>query len=132
MKPQSANSPLLSRWLRPLLVGLCVGVIAGTLLLLVAALVLKSVSLPASTIRPMAVTAAGVGAFAAGLAAAITAKERGLLTGAVCGALLYLLLLLIGLVRLGGADTGYAFIKWAVLTVCGAVGGLVGVNRKRH
>lgn len=132
MKPQSARRPLLQRWLTPLLIGLCVGVVVGTLLLLGAALLLQSAQLPAGALSPLALTAAGIGALAGGCAAALAAKERGLLIGAVCGTLLYLLLLIAGWARLGGADAGYACLKWAVLTVCGAVGGLIGVNRKRR
>jgi len=132
MKSPSANSPWFRRWLRPLLVGLCIGIITGTLLLLGAALLLKAADLPTGAVPPLALTAAGVGAFAAGLTAALLAGERGLITGALCGTLLYLLLLLVGVTRTGSIEGGYALIKWAVLTVCGAVGGLVGVNRKKR
>ena len=52
--------------------------------------------------------------------------------GALCGTLVYLLLLLTGLLRSGSIEGGYALIKWAVLTVCGAVGGLIGVSRKKR
>ena len=132
MKPQSANAPLVRRWLRPLLVGLCVGVVVGTLLLLGAALLLKEADLPVGVIPPLAIAAAGVGAFFAGLSTTLLVKERGLMLGALCGTLLYLLLLLAGFARGGGIQGGYALIKWAVLTVCGAIGGLIGVNRKRR
>ena len=132
MRPQSANTPWLRRLLMPLLWGLCVGVVVGTLLLLGAALLLQGADLPTGAIPPLAVGAAGIGAFAAGVTAALLTGQRGLITGALCGTLLYLLLLLVGLARSGSIEGGYALIKWAVLTVCGAVGGLVGVNRKQH
>lgn len=132
MKPQSANTSLFRRWLRPLLVGVCVGVVVGTLFLLGAALLLKAADLPTGATTPLAMGAAGLGALAAGFAAALVAKERGLLVGALCGTLTYLLLLLVGLIRSGGVEGGYALTKWAVLTVCGAVGGLIGVNRKKR
>lgn len=132
MRPQSANPSLLRRWLRPLLVGVCVGVVSGTLLLLGAALLLRAADLPAGAVTPLALGAAGLGTLAAGFAAALMAGERGLLVGALCGTLIYLLLLPVGLTRFGGAEGAFALTKWAVLTVCGAVGGLIGVNRKRH
>ncbi len=125
-----ANTSLFARWLRPLLLGLCVGVAGGTLLLLGAALLLQSADLPAGAIPALAVGAAGGGALAAGWTAALLSRARGLLMGALCATLLFLLLLVTGLVRSGGIEGGYALTKWAVLTVCGAVGGLIGVNRR--
>ena len=80
----------------------------------------------------LAVTAAAIGSLIAGLVAALCAGKRGLVTGAVCGTVMALILLIVGLSRSGGADVGYTALKWAVMTLCGAIGGLIGVNRKRH
>ena len=131
MKPREKTSSLWLTALRPMGVGLCVGMVCCTLLLLLAAAVMNTVDVPQGAVVPLAVCAAGCGAFAAGLAAALVAGRRGLLWGAVCGALLFLCLVLAGIVRFGGVDGGFAAIKAAVLTFCGAVGGLIGVNRKR-
>ena len=122
----------LTTLLRPIGVGLCVGVVTATLLLLGAATVLWQADIPRGAVVPMAVTAAAIGALVAGLVAALCADKRGLLTGAVCGTLMALMLLVVGLVRFGGVDVGYTALKWAVMTLCGAIGGLIGVNRKRH
>ena len=132
MRSHEKSAPLRLTALRPLGLGLCVGVVCCTLLLLLAAVLLNTADIPHGAAVPLAVSAAGLGAFAAGLTASLLTGRRGLLTGALCGTLLYLLLLLVGLARTGGADGGYALIKWAVLTVCGAVGGLIGVNRKKR
>lgn len=132
MTSRSAKSPLIAKWLLPLFWGLGVGLVVGTLLLMLTAKLVQSAEIPLSALAPLAVIAVGIGCFLAGLVAALVAKERGLLLGAMCGTLTYLLLLLVGLFRFGGVAGGYALIKWAVLTVCGAGGGLVGVNRKRH
>lgn len=132
MKPrEKSKTPWLAA-LRPLGLGLCVGALCCTLLLLLAALLMNTADIPHSAVAPLAVCAAGFGAFAAGLTATLISRKRGLLTGAACGILLYLVLLLSGLVRDGGVDGVYALIKAAVLTVCGAVGGILGVNRKRR
>ena len=131
MKPHEKTKPLWSVAWRPLGIGLCMGVVCCTLLLLLAALLLNTADIPHGVVMPLAVCAAGCGAFTAGLAAALIAGQRGLVWGAVCGGLLYLILLLVGLVRSGGVDGGYAVIKAALLTLCGAIGGLIAVNRKR-
>ena len=130
MKSRTTNT--LITLLRPIGVGLCVGIVTATLLLLGAAVALWKVDVPRGAIAPMAVTAAAIGSLIAGVVAALCAGKRGLVTGAVCGTVMALILLIVGLSRFGGADVGYAALKWAVMTLCGAIGGLIGVNRKRH
>ncbi len=132
MKAQDRTQSFLHRWLRPLLVGLCVGVLCCTLLLLLMALLIRSVDVPRAAITPLAVTAAAVGAFLAGLTAALTARKNGLLLGALCGLALFLLVLIAGAARSAGVSGSYALVKAAVLTVAGAIGGVLGVNRRKH
>lgn len=127
MNKPSKTPPIL----RPLLFGLCVGVVGCTLLLLAAACVLKSVDLPLEVSTPVAVTAAAVSALLGGWATARAAGSRGLLMGGACGGMLFLIILLCGMLR-GGVDSGYAAVKLAALTLGGAIGGVLGVNRRRH
>ena len=122
-------SPLLTL-LKPVLIGLCVGAVAATGLLLLSALLVYKLTLPAGALPPIAVTAVGLGCFCGGLAVGLSAKENGLFAGALCGTLTYLVLLIAGLAYTGDAAVGYAALKWAVMTVCSAAGGVVGVNRR--
>ncbi len=114
---------------KPLLIGMCVGVVTATLLLLLCALLVFKTTLPSGAITSMALVATGVGGLAGGIATGLSAGQKGLLIGAVCGTLLYLILLIIGLAR-GGVAPAYAAIKWAMLTVCSAAGSVWGVNRR--
>ena len=123
------KSPL-TPYIKPLLWGIATGVVAATVLLLLCALLVYRVSLPAGAVTPLAVTSVALGAFAGGLAAGLSGRQSGLLMGAVCGTLLYLILLIAGLARGGGVAPGYAALKWAVMTVCSAAGGVLGVNRR--
>ena len=118
-------------FLRPLLVGLCIGVVSCTLLLLLAALLFRSVDIPTGAVTPIAVTVAAIGTFLAGWVAARVAGSRGLLIGSACGLVLFLTILLIGLIR-GNVEVGFAAIKLAALTLSGAIGGVLGVNHKRR
>ena len=130
MTPQESRP---NRWqdqLLPLLIGLGVAIVCGTLLLLLAAVLIQKVDVPHGALAPLAITAAGIGAFIGGLTAALCARRRGLVMGAICGGLLYALLLLAGYLYAGGVDPGAAVIKLVVLTVCGAIGGILGVNRR--
>lgn len=130
MKTQDRSRPWMQSWLRPVLIGCCVGVLTATLLLLLMALLIRSVDIPRAAITPMAYAAAGAGAFAAGLTAALIARKNGLLLGICCGLVLFLILLLAGVARPGGISGSLAAIKLAVLTLTGALGGVLGVNRR--
>ena len=106
----------LSLWLRPLLVGVCVGVVCTTLLLLLCALLLYKLALPTTVVTPMALVALGLGGFGGGMAAGLGSREKGLLIGGIADG--------------KGPTWGYAVLEWAVLTVCSAAGGVLGVNRR--
>lgn len=129
MNTQTRTRLSLHPYVKSLLLGLGVGVVTATLLLLLCALVITRVAVPDQAILPMAVTAMGIGSLVGGCAVGLSAKQHGLLLGAVCGTLLYLILLILGVSR-GGVAPAYAALKWAVLTVCSAAGGVWSVNRR--
>lgn len=129
MKPQESQNRW-RPWLLPLLPGVGVGIVGSTLLLLLMAVLITQVDVPQGMLAPLAVSAAGVGAFAGGLTTALCAGRRGLVMGALCGGVLYVILLLAGLLSTGDINPGYAILKLAVLTLCGAIGGILGVNRR--
>ena len=127
----SAHIPFrLPPYAKSLLIGLCVGVVSGTLLLLAGALLLYKLNLPIGAVTPMAMAAMAIGGLCGGIAVGLSAGQKGLLLGAACGTLLYLLLLLAGAIRGGDLAPTYAAIKWAVTTVCSAAGSVWGVNRR--
>lgn len=132
MDPSNKTSSPFVSWLRPLLIGVAVGVIACIALLLLMAAVVRSVDVPSRATMPMAVAAAAGGAFLSGLTAAHLAGRRGLLFGALCGAMLFLLILIAGFVRYSGVSGGFTAVKLLVLTAAGAVGGVLGVGRKKR
>ena len=117
---------------RPVLWGVALGGVVTTLLLLLMALLMTVKDFPQASITPLATVAAAIGAFIGGLTAARIAKQQGLLIGALCGALLYAIILLTGLAHAGELQASSVFIKWAILIACGAVGGIIGVNLKRR
>lgn len=119
-------------WLRPMLVGLAVGLIGCVGSLMLAALLVQTVDVPRAAILPLAIAAAAIGAFLAGLTAAAVSGQRGLLFGAVCGLLLWLLILLAGVARYTGVSGGNTLIKLAALVLAGGVGGVLGVNMRKR
>lgn len=99
---------------------------------MLAALLVQAVDVPRAAIMPLAIAAAAIGAFLAGLTAAAVAGQRGLLFGAVCGLLLWLLILLAGVARYTGVSGGNALIKLAALVLSGSIGGVLGVNLRKR
>lgn len=134
MSGRNTSPSIFERWVRPVLIGLAVGVICCILLLMLMAAVVQSVDVPRCATMPMAVIAAAAGAFTAGLTAAAITGRRGLPVGAVCGLTLFLLILIAGFVRYSGVGGGYALIKLAVLLASGSAGGLLGmgIRKKRR
>ena len=117
--------------LRPVLVGAVVGAGCCLLLLLAMAAVMAAKDIPKAAVTPMAVVAAAAGAFVGGLVCARIAKMRGLLFGAACGLVLYLIVMIAGFALLREIRGGYAVVKLAVMLGCGAVGGVLGVNMRK-
>lgn len=132
MRAHDRTPSFFHRWLRPVLVGVAVGLIGCIGLLMLMALIVQSVGVPRAAILPLAIAAAAIGAFLAGLTAAAIAGQKGLLLGAVCGLVLWLLILLAGVARYEGVSGGNALIKLAALLLSGGIGGVLGVNMRKH
>ncbi len=132
MESRDRTPSFARQWLRPLLVGTAIGVIVCVAALLLMAALVRTVDVPRAAVLPLAIAAAAAGAFAGGLAAAAAAGQRGLAVGALCGLVLYLLILLAGFIRYSGVSGGTAVLKLAVLIVAGGLGGVLGVNCRRH
>lgn len=102
------------------------------LLLLLMAAVIAAVDVPKAAITPLAVVASAVGAFVGGIVAAKIAKEKGLLFGAACGLILFVLVLVAGFAVLKEVRGSFAVAKLFILIGCGAIGGILGVNSRKH
>lgn len=119
--------------LRPLGVGIGIGVIMCAVILLIAAAIMTTGILPASAVTPVALAAAAIGAFVGGLAAAKLSRERGLLYGAGVGLSLFLLATIVGVAASQELRGTMMLLKAALMIGGGALGGVLGVNlKKRH
>lgn len=132
MKSRGEDTVMVKRFLRPVCIGAFVGAIGCLLVLLLMAAVLAAVDVPKAAITPLAVAAAAFGALIGGIVAAKMAREKGLLLGAACGLVLFLIVLVAGFAVLKEIRGSYVVIKLLVLVGCGAVGGVLGVNLGKH
>ncbi len=119
------------KWIRALLLSVLTALCASLLLLAAIAFAAARMgALPRASLT-LATTLAACGAvFLGGLAASLSAKERGMLLGLGCGAVFLLCaaaatVLLFGL-ELEPASGG----KAAAVLLSGAIGGILGANRK--
>lgn len=85
--------------------------------------------LPLTLLNPLAAFSLLMGTFAAGYWASRSIGQRGMLTGASCGAALFLVLLIASLQTKAQVDLT-ALIKLAISLLSGAIGGVTGVNRR--
>ena len=117
---------------RPFLVGSGVGLAAGLVILLLASLVMMSGVFPSSLVTPIALVTMAIAAFVGGLVSAIVSRERGLLYGAGCGLLLFLFVTVLGMAVSQELRGVMMLIKAGLAIGSGALGGVLGVNRKRR
>lgn len=113
----------------------CWGSAAGAavimlLILLFTVVFVKLRQVPQAVAVPLTIAAASVGAFVGGCVAGGIARRRGILYGFSSGLLLFALLFLCGVILVREPLASAAFIKLALMIFFGAVGGILGVNRK--
>ena len=132
MRTRESHTSVFTALIRPLLIGVAVGVVVSVLTLMLMALLVQSIDVPRAAVLPLAMSAGATGAFVGGLTTALAAGRRGLLMGALCGLVLFFLILLAGFVRFAGVSGGTAVLKAAVLAVAGGIGGLLGVLRRKR
>lgn len=70
------------------------------------------------------------GCFAASFTAARRRRRNGLLTGLICGGIIFAVLLLGGLIFVRSFTAGGFFSKMLIIMICSSIGGIMGVNRQ--
>lgn len=126
------EEPVLLKRLRPVILGTAAGVLCCLAVLLIFALLMSIVDIPQPAVTPMAVAAAIIGAFVGGLVCARISGSHGLIYGAACGALMYLLIIIAGFSLLNDIRGWYAVIKLVAVLASSAAGGVYGVNMRRR
>ncbi len=104
------------------------GILTMLLLMSLFALTLSSIRLPLSVFRPAGFLIGALSSGAAGFLCSLMSRERGFFYGLFCGAVLFLILLLLCLLIWQQKLGPYALVKFFAMLLCGAVGGSIGVN----
>ncbi|MEG1274400.1 MAG: TIGR04086 family membrane protein [Ruthenibacterium sp.] len=120
-----------------LLAGAACGFLAFAGILCICAAVLCNIDLPLKMLSPIMITAVCVSVLSGAMVFTRLQKKRGLLSGALFGAGVFLLIWLISILQGGTALTQLAAIKALSVVCAGACGGYLGVlqgekKRKLH
>ncbi len=132
MKTHNQKRTPMGYWARPLAVGMAVGLLISLLLLAVFAAVMASGLLSSRALSPLALSAATLGSLVGGFVSARAARMRGLLYGAGCGLLLFLLTVAVGFIAFPDASAPLLPLKAVLAVAAGALGGVLGVNMKHR
>lgn len=117
-------------YLQPVLWGILFSVVVCALLLLLLSGILTLRDVPLRFIDPMMIVAVSLSCFAGGCLCARMTREKGMLMGLACSGALFLLLLVCGLPLTAGQFTTLLPVKLFSMLLCGAAGGVFGVNRR--
>lgn len=129
-KKHTAENPILEA-VRAIVIGSVTGALLSAILLGLAALgFVSAANIPQNVISPMMLALSVLGAFTAGFVTAKVSHKRGLAYGAVSGLLLFILYLVAGLVASNEPVSFTAGMRLIVMILSGAIGGLLGVNKK--
>ena len=117
--------------LKSILIGVLSSIIITMLLTLCVSGAMLFISpIPYDILPYIMIAISALGVFCGSCIAAAISREKGLLTGLICGFIVFLMTLISGFATDGGTLTVMTAIRAAVLPLCGALGGIRGVNRK--
>lgn len=129
MSVSSGNNGL---W-KPLIAGvLTAAVITAVLLCLTAVAFGMIPTVPYGIIGYLTIAFSGIGVLIGAYIASAIAKSRGLIIGLLTAAVILIVLIAVGLSIKENDVSVMTAIRAAVLLICGALGGVKGVNRKEH
>jgi putative membrane protein (TIGR04086 family) len=117
---------------RALLIGIIGGAAICTILLLLASAIIQSSGkLPQDFLQPLIMIICGISSFFAGMFAAKSSHKRGLLFGAGCGLLLFLLCLLGGITNSHDVLSISSLTRMLVMILAGSLGGYLAMCHRQ-
>lgn len=104
------------------------GILTMFVMMALFAAVLSSFPLPLSAFSPAGLMIGTLSSAAAGLTCSMLNREKGFFVGILCGAILFLILLLVALLAWHQQISSYTLLKLCSMLLAGAIGGMIGVN----
>lgn len=129
MKDKFGNIPTpIEATIKPLISSIIIGLVITALLFILFALAMSFYILPINSASVVASLSIAVGTFFGGFFAAKKLKKNGLIIGALCGLLMFILFTLIGIAAFGSAPSASTLIRLLIFVTSGAIGGIIGVG----
>lgn len=133
--PNNTKTDDAQSFIKQILIGSACGIAATLLLVLIFGMVLTFSGMPLTIAPVLSVIALGIGSFVAGFISSKLTKSQGLIKGIVCGIVFAVLMVLIGLIFIKDSIGIFTLVKFIVIFLLSAFGGILGVNskiRRRH
>jgi len=119
---------MIIRVLRPVLIGVLVGILGCIAVLLAMAFVASTVDIPPAFVVPLSAIASSFGALSGAFTAARITGRNGWLIGLLTAFLMMILSAVVGVGMYSPVDGGFLLIRSLIMLACGLVGGMVAVN----
>lgn len=115
------------------MIGVLAAALITALLMCISAVILNLMpAIPYGITDYLTVAATGTGVYLGAYIASATAKCKGLIIGLLCAFVILLAIIAVGLSSDKSDISALTAIRAGVLLLCGAAGGIRGVNRKEH
>ncbi|MEG0664661.1 MAG: TIGR04086 family membrane protein [Clostridia bacterium] len=125
----NSNNNNITKIIKASTISIGCGLLICVTLLMIFSFILKTKDFPHSYITPLTIVAIGVANFFAGIINAKLIRRKGLIFGGLCGVVFSLIILLSGLTFSADVIGYISIIKISVAVICGAIGGLIGINK---
>lgn len=128
-----SSSVDIKRMLRGVLIGAGISAALCAVLMCIAALILNMVSgMPYGVLSYITLGLQGISVLIGSYIAAAITRSRGLITGLIIGALIFILLTILGFCAKNNSVGIMTLLRAVVLLLLGALGGIRGVNKKER
>lgn len=117
--------------------GVFIGTLFGTfisivLLIIFSVLFIKMKSIPSLAIEPISMAICAISAFLSSYISARIIRENGMIYGIISGFVMFMLMFFSWLIFNREAITTLILVKITLMLLMGAIGGIIGVNKKKH
>ncbi len=116
---------------RPVVMGVVISIVATLIMVCIISLVFSVIECIAeNAVAPLSIIAVGIGCFIGGYICAVSAGKNGLVLGAIIGAAVFFIIMIIGCLESDFKFGITALIKFAIMVLAGCCGGYLGVRSR--
>lgn len=108
-----------------------VGVLVIIFCLLLFSYIMTKVDAPDAVVSVMSVFALCIGSFVGAYVASKRRRQNGMITGIITGIVIYVAIIILGIIIIKTSFGFGFFSKLIIALICGAIGGVTGVNSRQ-